>query len=135
MTLDVEGFEETRQDVGNDGQRMLVTRWMAQSADQGLGDVRIHLRGLPTPGMGRWWALTLAVGIAAAGMFLSRSPIPAAGSETGERKQARQRLLDELVELEQAHTNGELGPRAYERMRGQLVDALARLELTPTRAA
>jgi len=38
----------------------------------------------------------------------------------------RQRLLEDLEDLERAHLSGEVGPKTYERARRELVDAIAR---------
>ena len=37
----------------------------------------------------------------------------------------RQSVLEELALLEKAHTSGDVGPKTYERVRRELIDALA----------
>ena len=40
---------------------------------------------------------------------------------------AREALLREIVDLERAHRRGDVGPKTYARVRGALLDSLARI--------
>ncbi len=132
MGLEVDGFEPVQADVApQTGDRVLVTRKVLQDPTATLGSFSIVLTGLPTPGLGRWIAVLISVVVAAAGAlyaagYLDKGPTSQAENEE-ERRRARELILAELVELERLHERGQVGPRAYARDRGQLLDALARI--------
>lgn len=140
MTLDVEGFEPTRSDTNPRGQRVLVTRKLMGVEGEPLQRIAVTLSGLPVPGPGRWIAALIAAllagsgGAAAAGWL--RFDAPGRDRRGEELVQARELLLQELVELESARRAGELGPRAHADAKKQLLDALVRLgpeALAPSR--
>lgn len=123
MHLVVEGFPNAEL-VDDQGTKVLVTEREAPN----LGSVHIELRDLPTQGPARMIATSLSAclllgGLAYAGLVTRRKPDAAA------RKKAREQLLAELAELEEAHRAGDVGPKTYERERRQLVDELALLLL------
>jgi hypothetical protein len=45
-----------------------------------------------------------------------------------ELRQALDSLLDEMVRLEKGHRAGTVGPKAYQRVRSGLIEAIARIE-------
>ena len=71
-------------------------------------------------------ALTAGSGVYAA----SNSPTSGQARRrklTGDMKRARDLLLEELVQLEQAKEKGKVGPKSYDRTRRALITALARI--------
>lgn len=131
MSMSVPGFEAAEPSVGNNGERMLVTGRQLRPGDPELEAVTIQLSGIPTPGPGRWIAAALALLAALGGLagYLRRSPVNGGSAlPAQDAAAARSRLLDELVDVERAHRQGEIGPKTYERARRALVDALTRLE-------
>ncbi|WP_437778894.1 carboxypeptidase-like regulatory domain-containing protein [Sorangium sp. So ce1097] len=132
MTLDVAGFPAAQRTQNRDGKKILITEKQSSRVEGGLRTVEITLAGLPTPGWGRWIALSLAgaavIGGAAVNMVRRRDG--QRGPDDEERRElleARDALLDEFVELERARKRGDVGPKTYERVRGALLDALARI--------
>ena len=131
MEIDVEGFEKPQTDVNaQSGQRMLVTRRVAQRGTQGLGGFTAQLSGIPAPGMGRWIAALIAAAMAGLGIAAYRGKI---GSETQadleerDAERAKQMLLDELVVLTRAKRDERIGPSTFETARRVLVEALTRI--------
>jgi hypothetical protein len=131
MTVDVSGFPPSQRVTGNDGKRLLVTQKQSPRADGGLQSLEITMSGLPTPGMGRWIAVALAVAALGIGFTLL---LQRGGSEEMDEdarqdlREAREALLGEIVALERARKAGEVGPKTYDRLRSSLVDALARIQ-------
>ncbi|WP_437633623.1 carboxypeptidase-like regulatory domain-containing protein [Sorangium sp. So ce854] len=132
MTLNVAGFPAAQRTQNRDGKKILITEKQSSRVEGGLRTVEITLAGLPTPGWGRWIALSLAgaavIGGAAVNMVRRRDD--QRGPDDEERRElleARDALLDEFVELERARKRGDVGPKTYERVRGALLDALARI--------
>jgi hypothetical protein len=106
------------------GQNFLVTERRVRPDDPRLSSVTVGLRGLPSPGPGRYIAAGIAaLGIAAGLYFALRGRGAASG---GDAVPATQSVLDELLALERARAEGEVGPRTYEKARRELLDALAR---------
>jgi hypothetical protein len=130
MRIDVDGFEKPRADNGQNGQRMLVTRRLAKRGEPGVTEFTAELSGIPTPGSGRWIAVLIAAGFAALGFAAFRGLV---GKETQQElhardaERARDVLLDELVDLTQAHRDKRIGPSTYENARRVLVEALSRI--------
>ncbi len=128
MGLEVRGFPPARRVTGRDGKRLLITDLAARSPGE-ASTLDISLTGLPTHGPGRWIAVALAIAAFAAGIaYLVQS----AGGEVDEDArrdlgEAREALLGELVALERARKEGEIGPKTYDRVRASLLDALARI--------
>ncbi len=130
MTLTVDGYEPPRTDQTENGQRVVVTRRVFDAGDK-VEAVNITLSGLPVPGPGRWIAALLAAALAASGFgaawgYLSFDA-PGKTRRDEELQVARELLLDELVVVERARREGDLGPRAHSDARKALLDALARL--------
>jgi hypothetical protein len=120
----VVGFPEPEARTDAQGQRVLITEKQARR-DELMESLQVRLEGLPTPGPGRVIATFCAgfgilIGIVLASQGGSKSR-PGAGGKT-----ARARLLAELLALEEAHRQGDVGPRTYERARQELIDRLAR---------
>lgn len=129
MHLEVAGFNPAEPMTGQDGRRLLVVSRQLRPGEPELRDVTIRLSGIPTPGSGRWVAVGLALSVILAGLFLTARDQRAAGLvpvKDGER--AQKLLFGELVALEKAFTDKEIGPRTYEQARRALLDALTRLE-------
>ncbi|WP_437287178.1 hypothetical protein [Sorangium sp. So ce406] len=132
MTLNVAGFPAAQRTQNRDGKKILITEKQSSRVEGGLRTVEITLAGLPTPGWGRWIALFLAGAtvIGGAAVNLIRRRDDDRGADDEERRElleARDALLDEFVELERARKRGDVGPKTYERVRGALLDALARI--------
>src|SRR5690606_2043827 len=114
MGLEVDGFEPVRADVApQTGKRVLVTRKVRDDPRRALGAFTVVLTGLPTPGLGRWIAVFIAVAVAAFGVLYAAGlldKVSSAKSENeAERRRARELLLAELVELERLHERGQIG--------------------------
>ncbi len=149
MTLDVKGFEETdrggTREVtfeepqvarGPAGDRVLITRRLMRPGENQLKKVLVELGGLPVAGPARWIAVALALAIALGGIAsVVLRPGPkgkkrhAIAGEDLDR--ARKLLLDELVAVERAFDQGDIGPVTREQARRRLLDALARLDFAP----
>lgn len=126
-TLDVAGFPEAQRRTDRQGQKILVTEKQVKR-DAPLASVHVLIRGLLTPGPGRYIASSLAALAILAGLFLGVKP--KTRSKAG-AKSERAELLAEVAELERARQRGDVGPRTYERARRALVDAIAET-LEPT---
>jgi hypothetical protein len=131
MKLDVPGFEVPQVDQTQNGQRVLVTRRLFEATDREAKTYSIGLHGLPVPGPGRWIAALIAALLAASGFGAAWGYLnfdaPGRLKRDEELATARELILAELVEVEQARKAGELGPRAHGEARKLLLDALARL--------
>ncbi len=127
--FDVEGFPAPRATRTDDGQRALITARVIDQDQQPLADQRITLRGLPTPGPARWFGVSWFAGLVLiGGWFLVKNRgVLGSGLDPGLRQKARERLLAELVAIEQARRASTIGPETYAAARAQLVDALVRL--------
>lgn len=131
MGLEVEGFEQPREDRGPRGDRVLVTRKVVARGEPEVGAFRVVLTGLPVPDEGRWVAVMIALVFMAGGGLAAAGRLKLVSTERLEGDQARARdlLFAELVTLDKARKNGELGPKAHDRAHRLLVDALARIGL------
>jgi|HubBroStandDraft_4_1064222.scaffolds.fasta_scaffold55072_2 hypothetical protein len=131
VKLDVAGFPppEVRHDDQN--QTFLVTERRVRPEDPHLTTLAIGIHDLPTQGPGRNVAVLIAASGVGLGLFLTltssrRRRRPVDRDVTA----AREVLLDDLAALEQAHAEGTVGPKTYERARRELMDSLARLILS-----
>jgi len=131
MELDVDGWEKPRIDATSSGQRVLVTRRQAMRGEvNGIGEFTVRVSGIPTPGPGRWVAALIAALLGALGVAAFRGKI---GGQTQaelhqrDAERARRVLLDEVVELTRARSEGRIGPGTFESARRTLVDALSRI--------
>jgi hypothetical protein len=130
MAASVAGFPATQRSQNRDGKRILVTDRQVSRNEGGLRTLDITLTGLPTPGPGRWIAVVLAlisIAGAAAYAFQRRDARELAPDAREDLLDAREALLREIVELERLHRRGDIGPKTYDRIRGALLDSLARI--------
>jgi hypothetical protein len=126
MELTVDDFPSATAEVSTAGVKVLST--VKQGTPQEpLRSLRIHIRGIPTPGQDRWYVTALALAAAGIGFYFSRRAPATLDRQTSvaARKRKRKTLVAELVELERAHRAGDVGPVAYARERQKLVDAIA----------
>jgi len=155
LELEAEGYPAAQVMRSNGQKPMLVTgRSFARDVGGPPKDVHVTLRGLPIVGPGRWVAAALAALLAASALVLARrnhvavaksdssfgtdnlavAPHDAAASKGQRRgeheaeREARDRLLDELVSLTSAHRKGLIGTETFEQARQTLVAACVRLE-------
>ena len=132
MQLEAEGFPPAEPKANQRGQRVLFTaRQLAAENDQPVSRLDATLSGIPTPGAGRWGAVTIALILGVSGLFVaarrrSRNAPQTLGKE--ELVRAREVVLDELLGLERAKQSVDLGPQTYESIRRVLFDALLRIE-------
>jgi hypothetical protein len=135
MTLQVRDFPSSISDRNQAGQRILLTERQARSGEAPVSDVRIALENIPTEGPAKWIATVIAASTVAFGLYLAleQEKKKSAGKKAladQDAERARSRLVTEIAELDKARASGEVGPKAYDRIRGALVDALARLMAT-----
>ncbi len=108
------------------GQSFQVTERQLRPDDAKLTSIAVGIHDLPTPGPGRLVATLLASCAVGFGLFIAGSGRNERGkSRLRDAKVTRDALLEELAELERAHTSGQVGPRTYERARRELLQALA----------
>lgn len=130
MGVEVTGFPQAQKTTNREGKRLLVTETQAPRAEGGLRSFEITLTGLPTSGPGRWIAAALAAAAilgAAVHLLQSRGSRELPEDTRDDLLDAREALLGEIVELERARRRGDIGPKTYERLRGALLDSLARI--------
>jgi hypothetical protein len=125
IKLLAEGFPPTEVRHDQQGQSFLVTERRLRPEDPKLTAVALGIHDLPTPGPGRLLATLLAACGVAAGLVLALSG-RAGGSAAVQAKGSRTSILEELAELERGRESGEVGPKTYDRVRRELIDALAR---------
>jgi hypothetical protein len=124
VKLAVAGFPaaETRHDA--QGQSFLVTERRMRPEDPRLNVLTLGIHDLPTPGPGKYVASALAAVGVTLGLALALSK--RGRTRRIDATAGRRALLEELAELEYAHSAGDVGPKTYERARRELIDALAR---------
>jgi hypothetical protein len=123
VRLVVAGFPDAQSKTDAKGGHVLVTEKQVKR-NETFDSIHIKLEGLPTPGSGRIVATFASGSIVVFGLVLGFGW--AGKPPRSEReKSARARLLAELLELEEAHRAGDVGPKTYERARRELVDAIA----------
>lgn len=133
MSMNIAGFAPAEPATNNNGQRVLVAARQLQQGQPQMDQLSITLAGVPTPPEGRWYAVVIALtfGLGGLGIALGRSQdqrkrVAAVAQRDLDR--SSDLLLDELVALERAKQNKQIGPHTYESTRRALLDALARLE-------
>jgi hypothetical protein len=130
MTLHVTDFPSSVSDRNQAGQRILLTERQLRAGEQAPSDLRISLDNIPTEGPAKWIATAIAAATVLLGLFVafeqqktrSKKHLPDHDAE-----RARTRLVAEIAELDKARAEGDVGPKAYDRIRAALIDALARL--------
>lgn len=129
MGLEVDGWESPQTGADPSGNRVLVTRKLAQRGEAAVGPFVVTLTGLPVPGPGRWIAIGIALAFGAAGAAAAAGKWRLVSTERvqSDRARACDLLLDELVALNRAKDRGEIGPQTHERTQRSLMDALARI--------
>jgi hypothetical protein len=138
MGLAVAGFPAAEEGRLNDGSRMLFTTFAPQTEAEMMRllesvspiTLDVSIQGLPTPGPKRIVAVLLAVLAIAGGAFYlhrRREAGDLAPDQREDLEHARDTLLGEIALLEKMHQRGEVGPRSYETLRNQLLEALARI--------
>jgi hypothetical protein len=135
MTLQVRDFPTSISDRNQTGQRILLTERQFRAGEMPPSDLRITLDNIPTEGAAKWVATSIAAATIVLGIYLALEQEKA---KSGGKKRvadhdaerARSRLVTEIAELDKAHASGDVGPKAYERIRSALIDALARLMAT-----
>jgi hypothetical protein len=116
---------EVRHD--DQGQSFLVTERRLRPDDARLTSLSIGIHDLPTQGPGRLVASLIALSSIVAGLVIAgqgrrrREP----PTDTDARRE-RKALLEELADLERAHSSGDVGPRTYEKARRELLESIAR---------
>jgi hypothetical protein len=124
VKLIVTGFPDAQAKNDAQGARILVTEKQVKR-NEPIESIHMKLDGLPTPGSGRVIATCLAGSGVILGIWLGVGG-GAPARRPNRDKGVRARLLAELLELEEAHRAGDIGPKTYERARRELVDAIAR---------
>jgi hypothetical protein len=132
MGLAVQGFPDAQRQRGRDGRKVMITARQPAQGEREIKTVDITISGLPVPGPGRWIAVAIAVvalgfAIAYTAQLHKEGAVP--DDARDDLLEAREALLGEFVALEKARQRGDVGPKAYGRLRGALLDALARIEL------
>lgn len=127
MTLEVRGFPDSQSLDGDNGTPLLGTMKQLARGEAPIEKVELRLANIPIPSPGRWYAVAAAAAIAIGGLLQIARKRQASQAQTGAVAEAEGLLLDELVEIERLHTLEKIGPRTYQEVRSELLDALARL--------
>jgi hypothetical protein len=130
ITLSAEGFPPPTIRRDGQGMKFLVTERQARPEGPLLTSLSVGIHGLPTQGPAPWIATLVAATAIAFGLRLSltrQAPTHTTDPDSPSSRATltRSALLEELLELERARMTGDVGPKTYERARGELVDALA----------
>jgi hypothetical protein len=149
MGMQVAGYPNAKPSRWHDGKRVLETskkvdaqRGMQTLLSNTAPDLLdIQLSGLPMPGPQRKIALFLALASMLGGaLYFSqlKGQRNLLAEQREDFEEARDALLAEIARLERARNRSEVGPRMYDKLRGALLDALARivskLEQKPTQS-
>jgi hypothetical protein len=138
MVFSATGFPPAISRTDGQGQRVLVSERQMSRGEAPLKTLHLELRDLPTQGPGRYVATSLTVVGLATGIALALQGRSAkdrrSQSRKKDQKDLRKELLLELVQLEDAHNRGDIGPQTYARARRELIDQIA-LTFAPAPAA
>lgn len=133
MEMKIDGFQAPQETRNQDGQRRLIaSRDFLGEKIRAPAELQVQISGIPTPAAGRTFAVGLAGLIAAGGLvfsmgrFKARTPSRSQLSKE-DRERAGELLLEELIRLEQAFKQGEIGRKTHETAKRQLLEAYARL--------
>lgn len=133
MNMTIEGFPAPTETRNQDGQRRLIaSRDFLSEKIRAPASLQVQVTGIPTPAAGRGVAVGLAALIAAGGLLFSmgrfKAKTPTRSQLSKEdRERAGELLLEELIRLEQAFKQGEIGRKTHEAAKRQLLEAYARL--------
>jgi hypothetical protein len=133
MGLTADGFPKEAERVRDRGRTLLKLekQWTPKDGRNFFTKINLKLTGLPTRGILPWVAAGIAgtATMGALGYAWSRRSKPAALSNESREDlvEAKEAMLEDIVALERAHARGEVGPRAYDRVRRAMLDALARI--------
>lgn len=133
MGLTGDGFPKEAERIKDRGRTMLriEKQWTPRDGENFLNKVDIKLTGLPTKGIAPWVAALVAAGTAGGALVYMlqkrNQSAPIAADTREDLVEAKETMLQEIVELERAHRAGEVGPRSYDRLRKAMLDALARI--------
>ncbi|MFO0611326.1 MAG: hypothetical protein U0414_01970 [Polyangiaceae bacterium] len=128
MTLVAEGFSPATFNKTS-GVTVLVSQRVVREPG-GVPRFKVTLGGLPTRGAGSYIAVALAlvaILITVAYRWSRKGRTDLEPDTLHDLREARDTLLEEIAALEIAHKKGVVGPKTYERSRGLLLDALARI--------
>ncbi|MEB2313952.1 MAG: carboxypeptidase-like regulatory domain-containing protein [Polyangiaceae bacterium] len=130
MELEVAGMSPGESGTNERGERILFTGRQLARGEPQMKELSLTLRGIPTPGIGRWVAVAVALALVVGGVGVVASRERFQRSRHGDEDFARARdlILDELVALEKSKEDGGIGPKLYASTRRELFDALTRLE-------
>lgn len=128
MTLSADQFSPAAFNKAS-GVTVLVSQRFTQE-ESGIPRFKMTLGGLPTRGAGSYVAVALAlvaVLLTASYRWSRKGRTDLEPDTLKDLSEARDTLLDEIAALEIAKEKGAIGPKTYERSRGLLLDALARI--------
>jgi hypothetical protein len=129
MKFAATGFPPAVSRTDGQGQRILVSERQMTRGEAPLKSLHVELTDLPTQGPGRYVATSLTALGLATGIALALQGRSArerrSQSRKKDQKDIRKELLAELVQLEDAHKRGDIGPQTYARARRELIDQIA----------
>jgi hypothetical protein len=126
MRLSIAGFPDPEIDHDRSGRRILVADREIGKGDAPFGRLSIALSGIPTSSHGAPWFASIAAVIMLAGIVLAyRMHRVRPGSS--DLVQARSRIVEEIISLDDVHARGAIGAVAYNRLRHTLLDALGQV--------
>lgn len=123
MKLSADGFPPSTSQSSEEGLRLLVVAKRVGENEGPIPRLHVSITDLPTRGPAAAMSTLLALAALATGLYVGTRKRSAA---TGESRSDRDRLLDELTELERARRAGDVGPKTYERARRDIIDDIAR---------
>jgi hypothetical protein len=122
--LRVDGFDAPREEIAPNGARFL-TAVRRGDPNNPIGKLSIHVTGLPEPGPEKWISIAIGLIGLVGGIFALARVKPESAAPAPMREKRREQLLADLVTLEKARRDGEVGPKAYAEERARLLDGIA----------
>ena len=134
MELKIEGFDKIERMSDGSGKSFLVGRRTITQQDFAAGNfvpsAKVTISGLPRRPASALFVVAIAV-VTFLGAFAyalsRRKPQGFVVEAREDLEEAKRALLNEFVTLERARERGDVGPKSYERIRQQLLDALGRI--------